>query len=148
MFRFRLEFLLRHRRQQEDVAKYELANRIRKANEIESRIRDMQERSTNLSAYISGQTGQVVPAVQLAIYKDYIDDLRRRLELSHSELAQAEKRIEEQREILVQASVARKTVERLKEKQREAYEKEQSRKEQILLDEQAALAYARRAHAE
>lgn len=146
MFDFRLEFLLRYRRQKEEMAMYELAQRVREANEVENRLEDIRVRSGELARNVSRRAAQGIPVPILAMYKDYLEDLRQRGQSTVEDLALAEARIEEYRQKLIGTSVDRKAIEKLKEKQKEAYLENEARKEQNSLDEAASLAASRREH--
>ncbi|MEW5723189.1 MAG: flagellar export protein FliJ [Thermodesulfobacteriota bacterium] len=148
MFRFKLEFLLRYRRQIEETAMYELAQRIREANEIEAELYDVRERRVELAAQVKGKAALVMPAALFNLYKDHQDYLYRRGKMMEKGLALAERRIEKQRQKLVQTSVDRKTIELYKEKQREAHLEKEARREQNELSELAALVLARKRYEE
>ena len=148
MFKFRLDFLLRFRRQLEELAKYELAERVRRANLIETRLLELRERSGQLVESMQRKADDPIPAPLFSMYKDYLDQLRREKEAVANELTRAEDQVEKQRQALVQASVERKVIDRLKERQKQAYMENEARQQQGILDELAALARSRRIHEE
>jgi len=144
MFRFKLDFLLRYRRQKEEEAMYELARRIRETNDIRSNLERLKMRSGELAADVLERAAAPVPAPVYKMYKDYLGYLRRKKENTLASLAQAETEVEEQRRRLIQASVDRKIIDRFKEIQHEAYLEAEARREQNNLDELAALGASRR----
>ena len=144
MFRFKLEFLKRYREQLEDTAMYELAQRIREANEIEADIQDLKDRRAKLAEETSKQAGAGVSGALYVMYRNYDSHLYRRGAMMEKGLARAEKRIEDQRKKLVAASVQRKIIDRFKEKQHEQYQEKEARSERMNLDELAALVKARK----
>ncbi|MFH1091483.1 MAG: flagellar export protein FliJ, partial [Pseudomonadota bacterium] len=85
-----------------------------------------------------------IPAPLFSLYKDYLDQLRREREAAAYELTRAEGRVEKQRQALVQASVERKVIERLKERQKQVHTELEAHKQQNISDELAALARSRR----
>ncbi|MEW6264158.1 MAG: flagellar export protein FliJ [Thermodesulfobacteriota bacterium] len=147
MFRFRLEFLLRYRRQKEELAMYELAQRVREANQIEGELEDVRRRGRELTEELRERTAQDLPAPVFTLYKDYQEHLRRRELVTERRLTHAESRIEQQRQVLVAASVERKTIERFKERRQKENQALEGRREQNTLDELASLARLRIDHA-
>lgn len=146
MFRFKLEFLLRYRRQKEELAMFELAQRVRQANDIENRLIDIRERDQELVSSIRGLSGSIVPATVFSMYQGFRDHLALEEKRTEHQLQQAEIAMEKQRLQLVAASVQRKIMERFKEKQKSDYDTAHARLEQNNLDELAALAAVRKTH--
>ncbi|MBF0528577.1 MAG: flagellar export protein FliJ [Deltaproteobacteria bacterium] len=146
MFRFKLEFLLRYRRQKEELAMFELAERVRKANEIENYILDLQERAEELVASVRGLDGNIIPSSKFTMYSEHREYLREEEKRTRHYLLQAEAAVEQQRQKLVEISVQRKIIERYKEKQKADYDKTAAGLEQKNLDELAALAAVRKTH--
>ena len=144
MFRFKLNFLLRFRRQKEEMAMYELAQRIRVANQIETELTDIREQSGRIAETVSAQCGQTVNASVLVMYKNYQDHLRQSHKVAEHRLMKAEERIEAQRGKLVTASVDRKVIEKFRDRQKENHDAESARKSQIEMDELTSLARRRR----
>jgi flagellar export protein FliJ len=146
MFHFKLEFLLRYRTQKEEMAMYELAQRVREANQIENELLEIQDRCHELAEEVSSRTADdCVPAPVYCMYKHYLDHLRTRTETTEKRLNKAERRIEEHRVKLVEASVARKTMDLYKDGQLTEYKEKEHLSEQKKLDELATLARSRRA---
>ena len=148
MFRFKLEFLLRFRRQKEEMAMYELAQRIRVANQIETELTDIREDASRIAETVKAQAGQTVAAPVFAMYKNYQDHLRKSTKVAEHRLVKAEKRIEEQRQKLVTASVDRKVIEKFRDRQKETHTAETARKAQNDMDELSSLARRRRENEE
>jgi flagellar FliJ protein len=144
MFRFKLEFLLRYRRQKEETAMMELARRVRMANEIENEIQDIEERKEQLAASVSSMTGTCVPGPVFLMYADCRQALTRSGREAARKLTRAEAQIEQQRQNLVKCSVDRKVIDKYKERLKQHHLKEEGLKEQKNLDELAALARSRR----
>jgi flagellar FliJ protein len=148
VFRFKLEFLLRFRRQKEEMAMYELAQRIRVANQIETELTDIKEKAGRIAETCTAQAGQTVAAPVLVMYKSYQDHLRKSGKVTERRLMKAEERIEAQRGKLVEASVDRKVIEKFRDRQKECHIAESARKSQIETDELSSLAKRRRDHEE
>jgi flagellar FliJ protein len=146
MFRFKLEFLLRFRKQKEEAAMMELARRVRIANKIENEIQDIEERKNQLAASVSSMTGTRVPGTVFLMYADCRESLTKSAQEAARQLSRAEARIEQQRRDLVKCSVDRKVIDKYKERLKEQHHQEEGLKEQKNLDELAALAKSRRDH--
>lgn len=144
MYKFNLEFLLQYRRQKEEAEMYELANRVRRVNQIESELEDIKVRAAELkeSAKKKGRTEISGPILEL--YSAYIQQLRILRSSTKQVLAEAESRVEDQRQNLTRVAVDRKIVDRLKEIMKEAYLTEEARKELKMLDEAAVIKAGRK----
>lgn len=144
MYKFNLEFLLQYRRQKEEAEMYELANRVRRVNQIESELEDIKVRAAELkeSAKKKGRTEISGPILEL--YSAYIQQLRILRSSTKQVLAEAESKVEDQRQNLTRVAVDRKIVDRLKEIMKKAYLTEEARKELKMLDEAAVIKAGRK----
>lgn len=145
-FRFKLDFLLRFRRQREEMAMYELAKRIREAGAIQAELDNLRDRSGELASAIRDQSDDLIPVPVFWLYKSYLDDLRRRTVTTENALDRAEMRVEQQRQKLVAASVDRKVIEKYKDIKKESFLADQTRQEQNNLDELAVISASRKPH--
>jgi len=143
MFHFKLEFLLRYRRQNEEAAMHKMAQRIREANAVETELTNLRNRSQELQTALAVDSQTLIPAPIYSLYKDHLEVLRGRTQEALQRLSKAEAQVEKQRRILVRASIDRKIIEKYKEKQKEAYLADQARRERYILDELATLAISR-----
>jgi flagellar FliJ protein len=146
MFKFKLEFLLRYRKQKEETAMFELAQKVRQANQIDAEIMELGEKSVGVAEAVSRTVGTCLPASVLLLYKDHQEYLRNQAKEASKRLGLAEQQIEKQRQVLVEKSKDRKMVEVYKENLKSAYQKEEAIREQKNLDELAMLARLRRDH--
>ncbi len=144
MFRFRLDFLLRYRRQLEEAEMYELANKIRAANQIQTDLAEVRTRANELADSVRQRTSVKVTAPVLALYSNYLHELRKRDIAGQSNLAKAEKEVDRQREILTGASIKRKSYEKLEEVERRTFIETDLKREQKVFDELASLKSARK----
>lgn len=117
-----------------------LAQKVRDANEIENEIDGIDERSQYLAEALTGIIGKTLPAQMFNMYTGHRGHLRTRRLTAESRLAKAEKKIEEQRQVLVKAGIDRKTMEIMKEHQKDDHMKAEAVKEQNEQDELAAMA--------
>ena len=145
MFHFKLEFLRRYRIQKEELAMYELAQKVREANQIEDELMGIKDRCHELGEEVSRRTADsCLPAPVYCMYKNYQDHLRSVEENTEKRLYKAELCIEEHRVKLVKASVDRKTIDHYKDRQQTEYRQNENIGEQKNLDELATLARSRR----
>ncbi|MEE9436943.1 MAG: flagellar export protein FliJ [Candidatus Adiutricales bacterium] len=143
MFRFRLDFLLRYRRQLEETEMYELANKVRAANQIQTDLAEVRTRAKELADSVRQRTSVKVTAPVLALYSNYLHELRKRNLAGQSNLARAEKEVDRQRETLTEAAIKRKSIERLEELERRAFIETDLKREQKVFDELTSLKSAR-----
>lgn len=143
MFRFRLDFLLRYRRQLEETEMYELANKVRAANQIQTDLVEVRTRANELADSVRQRTSVKVTAPVLALYSNYLHELRKRDLAGQSNLARAEKEVDRQRETLTETSIKRKSIERLEELERRAFSETDLKREQKVFDELTSLKTAR-----
>ena len=144
MFRFRLDFLLRYRRQLEETEMHELANKVRAANQIQTELAEVRTRANELADSVRQRTSVKVTAPVLALYSNYLHELRKRDIAGQSNLAKAEKEVDRQREILTGASIKRKSYEKLEEVERRTFIETDLKREQKVFDELASLKSARK----
>ncbi len=143
MFRFRLDFLLRYRRQLEETEMHELANKVRAANQIQTDLAEVRTRANELADSVRQRTSVKVTAPVLALYSNYLHELRKRNLAGQSNLARAEKEVDQQRETLTEAAIKRKSIERLEELERSAFIETDLKREQKVFDELTSLKSAR-----
>ena len=143
MFRFRLDFLLRYRRQLEETEMYELANKVRAANQIQTDLAEVRTRAKELTDSVRQRTSVKVTAPVLALYSNYLHELRKRNLAGQSNLARAEKEVDRQRETLTEAAIKRKSIERLEELEGRAFIETDLKREQKVFDELTSLKSAR-----
>lgn len=139
-----MEFLLRYRKQKEETAMFELAQKVRQANQLDAEIMELDEKAVGVDEAVRQTVGTSVPATIFMMYKDHQEHLRRQAVEARKRLVQAEKQMEKQRQVLVEKSKERKTVEVYKEKLKTVYHREELIRENKNLDELAMLARLRR----
>lgn len=129
-FTFRLEPVLRHRAQRQEMAEQALAAALR---EREERARALEAARRRLEdALREAGTTDLSVALHLQLYRDH---LRRRERELAGELAAKEQVVAERLESLITARRERKALENLKERRRQAFEAAQRSREQKILDE-------------
>ncbi len=143
-FSFRLDFLLRYRRQKEEMAMLELAQKVRLAEQFKNELNRIRLRSDELADDVREKSAAPIPAPVFNLYQSYLDALRQRNLDTEYKLGKAETEVAKKREKLVEASVDRKMIERFEEMERDKHKAEGAREEQNNLDELAAIAVARK----
>jgi flagellar FliJ protein len=143
MFRFKFELLLKHRRHEEENARRNLfaaQMTLRSAQERMRRIK--KERRHCILRLQQRQAGKLdTAAITLAL--DFINRLTAQLEEAQGAVFQAEKLVTIRHRELVKAVKRRKTLEKLKEKERQRYQRELIRQETKFMDEVAVNRHAR-----
>jgi flagellar FliJ protein len=144
-FKFRLDFLITLRRRREEEAAVRLARRNQSIRELEERLAGMESDRARLSEELSerARAGLVAPAT-FSLYSEYqakiLQDIRKADEL----LTLSRREQAKEQAALRKAVMERQLMERIREKQAEAFKAEELRKEQNVLEEMHALVKARR----
>ncbi|MDR1041237.1 MAG: flagellar export protein FliJ [Deltaproteobacteria bacterium] len=144
-FKFRLDFLITLRRRREEEAAARLARRLASIRELEARIAGMESDRVRLSEELSEKASQglATPAI-FSLYSEYqaklLQDLRKADEL----LTLSRREMAKEQAALRKAVMERQLMERIREKQAEAFREEELRREQNILEEMHALVKARR----
>lgn len=135
MFRFRLEPVLQVRKRTEETLQRELAQRRLDWEAAYSRLRSMEEDRRRYRRELQDKRMRGMTIAELELYEAYflrLDDDIARQESRVEKLATA---MESKRSELVEAAKKKKILDRLKEKQRQAYSYEEMRQEGRFLDE-------------
>lgn len=128
-FEFSLQKMQRYKQQILDKEKALLAALQSKRDKIKAEIEDLELFLVEQSRKLQGKQMQGMSAADLAGYNFIVQNTRTRLEALHIELLNAEKEVEEQRKIVLQASQEVKSIDKLEEKKLEEYHLETSRAE-------------------
>ncbi|MGL5086933.1 MAG: flagellar export protein FliJ [Clostridium sp.] len=137
-FEFGLEKLLEIRGNQEEESKRKFNQSQRETKKTEVKLDELNSSYKKYNGINKGET-----LVYQKIKKNYLFALNKGIDETSKELKLRERELEFRREDLKNKQVARKTVDILKEKQLDAYNKEQNRVEQLENDEFALYAYMR-----
>ncbi|MBW1783274.1 MAG: flagellar export protein FliJ [Deltaproteobacteria bacterium] len=135
MYHFSLETVLRHRKHIEETLQKEFV-RTKKdlfmANESVASLEEIRERKLRELQEKQG-SGATVSGIML--YDNYIRQLSIDIERQIKSVIELEDRLRQKRSELIEAMKRRKTLDRLKEKEWQAYRKEMERREQIAMSE-------------
>ena len=137
MYQFNLEPLLNHRRYQEEILQKDLADlKIRLAAEKE-KLGVLRQKMRNTVQQLQKTQSAGKPASEIKLYVDFIERLSKEMEAQRKKVLEAERKFNQKRQDLIAAMKKRKTLDRLKEKDLQVYEKKQLKKERNLMDEVA-----------
>tara|TARA_R110000744_G_scaffold100494_1_gene193832 strand:+ start:85 stop:546 length:462 start_codon:yes stop_codon:yes gene_type:complete len=146
VFRFKLQPVLEMREREEREKKLALVELERERMELENRIRGYQRNieteQSSLAQMLGTQGGVDLRGARLQANAAVSN--RFSAQRAVLELAGVHHRMERARGELVEASARRKAVELLRDRQREAFEHEQRRRESIELDDMSVMRYSRR----
>jgi len=138
MYKFNLEPLLNHRRYQEEVLQKELAGlKIRLAAE-KDKLWVLRQKKRKFVQQLQEKQIDGRPASEIKLYIDFVDQLSKEMIVQRQNVLEAERNFNLKRQDLIAAMKKRKTLDRLKEKGLQAYEREQIKKERSFMDEVAA----------
>ena len=137
MYQFNLEPLLNHRRYQEEILQKDLADlKIRLAAEKE-KLGVLRQKMRNTVQQLQKTQSAGKPASEIKLYVDFIERLSKEMEAQRKKVLESERKFNQKRQGLIAAMKKRKTLDRLKEKDLQVYEKKQLKKERNLMDEVA-----------
>ena len=144
-FRFRLETVLKVRRQREDQQKRVVAGKAREVTSLGSRTRAIGMRIAQAVGAARGlrRTGPMDMS-QIARQRFWISHLQRALIETRQQMQGTERELARERQVLADLARDRKTLEKLKDKQAERYQAEIDRAERLELDELAIAGAARK----
>jgi flagellar FliJ protein len=140
-YKFRLQKLLDIRKDIEEKSKLKFKEAQREKEIVEDELNNLKENykiHRNINAYES--------VVEQKIKQNYLNALNLAIDKTTVALEDKDKILEQKREELKQCQVEKKTVEILKEKQKNAFLKEQNLIEQKTNDEFALYAFIRNNH--
>ena len=138
MYRFNLEPLLNHRRYQEEVFQKELAgSKIRLAAE-KDKLWVLRQKKRKYVQQLQEKQTDGRPASEIKLFVDFVDQLSKEMDTQRQNVLEAERDFNLKRQDLIAALKKRKTLDRLKEKGLQAYEREQFKKERSFMDEVAS----------
>jgi len=141
-FRFKLESALKHRIRLEEQAVQELAAWRRRHAEFQDELMRLRQYRSYVEAEAADMAGEV-PVSLLQTLDQHLQWLADQEAVCIRELATLAIRVEEARQAVVAASTARRSLERLKERQLAEHLAEASAEEQKQLDDHASLQAAR-----
>ena len=143
-FKFRLEPLLKVRAHREKECQRDLAEAVSQVQDQKTALSIIDaDRESTVESQRDMLQGTIVPAHALTFSRFLLKLKKERIAGNHL-LTGLEKKAEEKRKILIQATKEKKTFEKLKERQVEKHYYQLNREEQMQLDELATMAHTRK----
>ena len=143
-FRFKFQTLLAHHRRVEDQRQRDLAQHLRTRMILHDQIRDMQDTIRESKQSMADGLVGAVDLNRVGQFARYSGHAAQRARQIVVKLASLEKKIDEARALLLEATKQRKALELLRDKHEAKWRYEQNRRETNELDELATTRYARR----
>ena len=143
---FRFETVLRYRRRIEEQKQRELAGVQRRLLAETARLSYLEERRERARAAVDRERSRGMRLRDLALYDAYLEGLAAEVVLQRRRVYELHAEAERRRGELLEASRAKKVLEKLKERYREQERRDRERRERIRNDEIAAARYVRALH--
>jgi flagellar FliJ protein len=134
-FTFKLESVLNYRKILEDQAQQVLAESLQEQQRLERQSVQLTKRLHAVDQDLKKQQQHGMGIAELILYEDQIEHCRKQLHQLETRLLRLQKTIEAQRQELLQASMERQVMEKLKEKKKVEYLREELQEETAMLDE-------------
>lgn len=144
MFRFKLQALLNHRRHQEEVSQKELAEAQRKLSAAKEHLRQLRNEKRDNVQVLQDRQKEHHTTTNILIYLKYIDQLSRDIEDQREQVNRASRDVQQKRTDLITIVKKRKTLEKLKENERLAYQQKMMQAERKFNDEVATARHIRK----
>ena len=143
-FRFRFETVLQHRRTLEDACQRDLAKQLRQRMILQSQLRGMQQTIVESKQQLGGALVGRVDMPRIAQFARYSGQTTQRAYALVAQLATIEKRIDQARRRLVEATRGRKAIDILRRRHYQRWLSEQERRQTVELDDLALQAHGRK----
>ncbi|MBF0233655.1 MAG: flagellar export protein FliJ [Desulfamplus sp.] len=144
-FNFKLYPVLKYREHLENIAKQEYVKAYMDVKTAQEMILQMEQAFQILADKVDQETITGISSMLFRQYNDYLDSLESDIELKRKELEQLQRVQAVKQQALTKKSVAKKVIERLREKKRGEYLEEFQAEEQKRADDIASLKKAREA---
>jgi flagellar protein FliJ len=142
-FKFKLEALRRYRNFQEDILQKELAQAQRDRDQEIDRLQSLLDKRSRAENDLKCQQEKSTNGPHMALYDAYFQRLTAEIADQQARVEQAEMVCQEKMQALLEAMQNRKAIDKLKEKDFQAYQEELSQTEQKFLNEIAINRFAR-----
>lgn len=134
-FQFTLSRTLDYREQILTEEKNTLASLQGQQNVIEQKIAFLEQEFQRISREMAREQLQGIPVFRLVAYDGQRTNIRRQLEQLHVDLTEAEKAVNQQIDVVVEASQEVSKLDKLREKQLEEYNKAVAAAEELVIEE-------------
>lgn len=137
MFIFRFETLLTTRRHAEEARQKELSEAKRALAAEQALLRESRETRRRSLMELGRRQGEGFRAADLALFGSYLDRLAREIDARIKRVAAAERRVGQQRLLVIEAMKRRKVLEKLRERDEREFRDTHARNERKFIDEVA-----------
>ncbi len=144
MYRFKLETLLNHRRHQEEDCQKALAQVQKQLAAEQLKLRRKKEEKRENLRRLQDAQHKSISVAAIIMYVNYIAQLTKSIEDQNLCVREVTKKVNQKRNELIAAVKKRKTLEKLKEREWQAYQKKMLLNERKFMDEVASTRYARK----
>ena len=134
-FFFPLDTVLRYKEQVLDSLKGEHARILAKIRECENAIDELEHEYSLRAAEFQQNKMNGMKINEMHTYENYFDSLRLKIRRKQEQLARLREQEEIKRKEVVEAKKETSSIEKLKEKKREAYHKEEAKSEELFIEE-------------
>jgi len=142
-FTFRLQSILNYRQYLERLAQQETAKAYQNVVQAEQHIAALKNDLHNTGRELDRVSSEGMSAVQFKAYQDYLDAVDAEIALQTARREDLKKQLVKKQKDLTKRSIARKVMERLKEKKQRRYLDDMLKWEQSILDETVSVKKAR-----
>ena len=144
MYRFKLQTLLNHRRHQEEVCQIELAEAQRGLTDAQEKLRRLKKAKRENIQKLQARQKEHHNISNILIFINYIEQLSRDIAAQMQQVRKASKNVTQKRDNLIAIMKKRKTLEKLKEKERLDYQQKGMQAERKFNDEVASTRHIRK----
>jgi flagellar FliJ protein len=146
MFKFKLESLLNHRKHLEDCLQKELAAAENALKKEQSELKQFRFCYNRCEAEFIQKKKKGLANGEVALHAEYLNRLSTTITSQKAKIKNSQRVRQHKRQELLRAMQARKTIDKLKEKQLGAYHQKSKKDEQNLLNETAISRFNRNHH--
>lgn len=136
---FKLDAVIKFRKQLEDTARHNLFTALEKEAEAQAVLTRQQQDLDHLYLTLQQEKEQGTTAPRLIMLENRIGLVKEQVSAADQGVQKAKIEVESKRIALLKASQDRKVIEKMKEKQNNAYNQHLNKKELAMLDELAVL---------
>ncbi|WP_161629787.1 flagellar export protein FliJ [Desulfogranum japonicum] len=136
---FKLDTVLRIRRQAEEKARQALFAAMEKEQQAKDIFQAAQQELEDLYMNLQSQYSQGTSVTQLELIENWISVVKQKIKKAEQEVLTAKRQTESKRQKVLKASKDLKIMEKMKEQQNNAYKQYLNKKERAMLDELAVL---------
>ena len=144
MYRFKLQTLLNHRRHQEEVCQIELAEAQRGLTDAQEKLRRLKKAKRENIQKLQARQKEHHNISNILIFINYIEQLSRDIAAQMQQVRKASKNVKQKRDNLIAIMKKRRTLEKLKEKERLDYQQKGMQAERKFNDEVASTRHIRK----